>query len=67
MAMSGVVLAVPDRPGFAPQVLDAAARLAELTRSSRISVLVIRTPPDSTILPSEEILSPWMRRSGSPL
>ena len=55
--MSGVILAVPDRPEVAPRVLAAAACLAELTRSDRINVLVVRTPPSSTILPSEEILS----------
>jgi nucleotide-binding universal stress UspA family protein len=55
--MSGVILAVPDRPEFALRVLAAAACLAELTRSRRINVLVVRTPPASTILPSEEILS----------
>ena len=31
--MSGVILAVPDRPEVAPRVLAAAACLAELTRS----------------------------------
>jgi nucleotide-binding universal stress UspA family protein len=55
--MSGVILAMPDRPDVAPRVLAAAACLGELTRSSRINVLVVRTPPSSTILPSEEILS----------
>ena len=55
--MSGVILALPDRPEFALRVLAAAACLAELTHSRRINVLVVRTPPASTILPSEEILS----------
>lgn len=57
MAMSGVILAVPDRPEVALRVLAGAARLAELTRSGRINVLAIRTPPLSTIVPSEEILT----------
>src|SRR5882757_1798114 len=56
-AMSGVILALPDRPDVAPRVLAAAARLAELTGSSHINVLAVRTPPLSTILPSEQILS----------
>ena len=57
MAMSGVILAVPDRPEIAQRVLDAAARLAELTNSNRINVLAIRTPPVSTILASEQVLT----------
>ncbi len=60
--MSGVILAVPDRPEIAHHVLAAAARLAELTRSGRINVLAIRTPPASTILPSEEVLTPARER-----
>jgi nucleotide-binding universal stress UspA family protein len=56
--MSGVILAVPDRPEAAPGVLAAAAQLAELTRAARISVLLIRTPPSSTIMPTEEVLTP---------
>lgn len=55
--MSGVILAVPDRAAAALRVLAGAARLAELTQSSRINVLTIRTPPLSTIMPSEEILT----------
>lgn len=55
--MSGVILAVPDRPEVALRVLAAAARLAELTDCSRINVLAVRTPPTSTILPSEEVLT----------
>jgi nucleotide-binding universal stress UspA family protein len=55
--MSGVILAVPDRPDCAARVLTAAARFAELTRSTRINVLAIRMPPMATILPSEQILT----------
>jgi nucleotide-binding universal stress UspA family protein len=55
--MSGVILAVPDRPDAAPRVLAGAARLAELTGARRINVLAIRTPPLSTIVPSEEVLT----------
>jgi nucleotide-binding universal stress UspA family protein len=56
-AMSSVLLAVLDRADFAPRVLSAAACLAELTGSSLVNVLAVRTPPSTTILPSEEILS----------
>jgi nucleotide-binding universal stress UspA family protein len=55
--MSGVILAQPDRLESAPNVLAAASRLAELTGCGRINVLAIRTPPLSTILPSEEVLT----------
>ncbi len=55
--MSGVILALPDRPDAAPHVLAAAACLAKLTDCGRINVLSIRTPPLSTILPSEEVLT----------
>jgi nucleotide-binding universal stress UspA family protein len=55
--MSGVILVVPDRPETAPRLLAGAARLAEITGSGRINVLAIRTPPLSTIIPSEEILT----------
>jgi len=55
--MSGVILAVPDRPEVALRVLAAAARLADLTGSGRVNVLSIRTPPLSTIVLSEEVLT----------
>ena len=55
--MSGVIFAVPDRPEVALRVLAAAARLAELTGSDRINVIAVRTPPLSTIVPSEEVLT----------
>jgi nucleotide-binding universal stress UspA family protein len=55
--VSGVILAVTDRPETTPRVLAAAARLADLTGASRINVLVVRTPPDATISPSEEVLT----------
>ena len=55
--MSGVILAVPDRPDVAPRVLAAAARLAEITSAGRINVLAIRTPPLSAIVVSEEVLT----------
>jgi nucleotide-binding universal stress UspA family protein len=52
--MPGVVLAVPDRPQAAPHVLTAATRLMEMTGAAR---LIIRIPPEATILPSEEVLT----------
>lgn len=55
--MSGVILALPDRPESASRVLDAASCLAELSGATRINVLAIRTPPSATILPSEEVLT----------
>src|SRR5271165_1965902 len=57
VAMSGIILAVPDRPEAAPRVLAAASCMAELTRSARVNVLAIRTPPISTILPTENVLT----------
>ena len=54
--MAGVILAELDRSDAAPSVLAAAACLARLIRASRINVLVIRTPPFSTIT-SEEVLT----------
>jgi nucleotide-binding universal stress UspA family protein len=61
-AMSGVILALPDRPTLAAWVLSAAGRLAELAGAPRINVLVIRTPPEATILPSEEVLTRMQER-----
>src|SRR5215472_5283434 len=55
--MSGVVLAVLDRPRCAAKVLSGAECLAQLTRSARINVIAIRMPPEAAILPSEEILT----------
>ena len=55
--MSGVILALPDRPVVALSVLAAAGCLADLTSCGRINVLAIRTPPVSTILPSDEVLT----------
>jgi nucleotide-binding universal stress UspA family protein len=56
--MSGVILAVPDRPDSAAGVLAAAARLGKLTRSTRINVLAIRLPPITAILPTEDVVPP---------
>jgi nucleotide-binding universal stress UspA family protein len=55
--MSNVVLALLTRPETAPTILASAERLATLLGDARIEVLVIRVPPLSTILVTEEILT----------
>jgi nucleotide-binding universal stress UspA family protein len=55
--MSNVVLALLTRPATAPAVLAAAARLAALAGGGRIEALVMRVPPLSTIMVTEEILT----------
>ncbi|HKN08689.1 MAG TPA: hypothetical protein VJ376_04300, partial [Pseudomonadota bacterium] len=55
--MSGVILAMLDHPAAASGLLAAAQRLADLADGAHINVLVARTPPASTILPSEEVLT----------
>jgi nucleotide-binding universal stress UspA family protein len=57
MAMTSVILALLERPDTAPGLLAAAERLAELMGGARIDVLVVRLPPEATILPSEEVLT----------
>lgn len=54
--MSGVVLAVLERPDEAARVLAAARRLADLTGSHRVNVLAIRLPPIETIT-ADEVLT----------
>jgi nucleotide-binding universal stress UspA family protein len=56
--MSGVVLALVEHPDIAQRTLAAARNLAELMGSARINVLAIREPPDSSVMFSEEILTP---------
>jgi nucleotide-binding universal stress UspA family protein len=55
--MSGVILALPDRPECASDVLAAAEALAKLVHAKRINVLVMRMPPEATIFVSEEVLT----------
>jgi len=55
--MPGVILALVARPDVAPRTLAACRGLAGLMGGARINVLAIRQPPDSTILPTEEILT----------
>jgi nucleotide-binding universal stress UspA family protein len=56
--MSDVILVVPDHPGAAATLLAAAQRLAELCEATRINALMVRAPPETTISPSEEVLTP---------
>jgi len=55
--MSGVILAVVEHPDSALRTLAAARRLAGLMGSARINVLAVRALPESTIMPTEEILT----------
>jgi nucleotide-binding universal stress UspA family protein len=55
--MSDVVLALLTRPDTAPAILAAAERLAVLVGGARIEALVMRVPPISTILVTEEVLT----------
>jgi nucleotide-binding universal stress UspA family protein len=58
MAMPGVILALVESPGTAVPVLTGVQRLAELTGAARVNVLAIRAPPITTIMPTEEVLTP---------
>lgn len=55
--MSNVILALLTRAETAPAVLAATERLATLLGGARFEVLVMRLPPISTILPTEEVLT----------
>lgn len=55
--MFNVVLAVLTKVETAPSVLTAAERLSTLLGGARIETLVMRVPPISTILITEEILT----------
>jgi nucleotide-binding universal stress UspA family protein len=54
--MSGVILAYLDQPVSVPTLLRAAAHLADLVGGAEVHALIVRTPPEATILPSEEVL-----------
>lgn len=60
--MSNVVLALLTRTETAPVILGAAHRLAVLLGGARIEALVIRVPPISTILVTEEVLTKAQER-----
>ena len=55
--MSGVILTLLERPDASRGMLAASERLADLMGGARIDVLVVRMPPEATILPSEEVLT----------
>ncbi len=55
--MGSVILALIEQPRTARSLLAAADCLAGLAGAARVNVLVIRTPPVDTILPSEEVLT----------
>ena len=55
--MSAVILAVLDHPDGDEALLDAARRLAELCDATRINALLVRTPPEAMVSPSEEVLT----------
>jgi nucleotide-binding universal stress UspA family protein len=52
-----VVLVVLDHPAATSALLDAACRLAELCGAARINALLVRTPPEAMVSPSEEVLT----------
>jgi nucleotide-binding universal stress UspA family protein len=55
--MSSVILAVLDHPPASGGVLAAAGCLADLVGGARVNALLIRIPPEATILPSEKVLT----------
>ena len=55
--MTSVILTIVDRPDSAPNVLAAAGCFATLLNGARVNVLAIRVPPETTILPTEEVLT----------
>ena len=60
--MPGVILVVLDHPGDAPGLLTAASILADLIGGAVINALTIRTPPQTTISASEEVLTEQRER-----
>ncbi len=57
VAISGVILTVLDYPATAAVLLAASRRLAELSGAGHVQALLVRTPPEASVTPSEEILS----------
>ena len=55
--MPDVILVVLDHPAAAGALLAAARRLAELCGAARINALLVRTPPEAMVSPSEEVLT----------
>jgi hypothetical protein len=55
--MGEVVVAIMDRAAEVDTLLDAAARLLKIGGGGRLKALAIRTPPEATIMPTEEVLT----------
>ena len=55
--MPDVILVVLDHPSAAGAMLGAARQLAELCGAARINALLVRTPPEAMVSPSEEVLT----------
>ncbi len=55
--MSGVILALVEHPESALAALAGARTLAGLMGRARINVLAVRVPPETTIMPTEEVLT----------
>lgn len=55
--MPDVILTVLDHPAAAHALLGSAWRLAELCGAGRINAMLVRTPPEATMSPSEEVLT----------
>jgi nucleotide-binding universal stress UspA family protein len=55
--MGEVVVAVMNRSAEVETLLDAAARLLEIGGGGTLKALAIRTPPETTIMPTEEVLT----------
>jgi len=55
--MTGVILVLVEYPDVALHTLTVAHKLADLMGATRVNVVAVRVPPETTILPSEEILT----------
>jgi nucleotide-binding universal stress UspA family protein len=55
--MRDVAVAILSQPDQAESLLDAATLYLAITGGGRLRALVIRMPPEATILPSEEVLT----------
>jgi nucleotide-binding universal stress UspA family protein len=56
--MPGVILVFLDLPATAPGLLQAAGCLADLIGAASVRALIVRAPPEATIMPTEEVLTP---------
>jgi len=55
--MAGVILVVLEQPEQAAGLLAAALRLAALCGAWRINAMLVRTPPNASVMQSEEVLT----------